>query len=270
MSTRIVLISAAVACLVVTSAAPEARARHSRHKRAFATHQLTQSGQPLVNTGAKKPVMVKAMGYHRRRDSGIWVWRGNKKKMRTLVHELLHRATRNRPQDYHRQIKTLTNDPKIDEGLTSYFTSNALTRTGRSPSFPDPQPGANFSQLRQWSRGIRAEAKGIIRQAYGVEVDTKKIAVLSDRCFGRCYQRDFSKPWVSRPGQPGVYGNSKSRVQQMVDLVGERPVRQAYLVGDVAGLRQALQRAQRFNPTALPSWVNLSNPPPAPPSIAGP
>jgi hypothetical protein len=201
--------------------------------------------------------MVKAMGYHRRRDSGIWLWRGNTKKMRTLVHELLHRVTRGRPASYRKEIKHLTGDKQFDEGLTSYFTARALVRTSSSPVLADPRPGASFGQLRQWSRSIRAEATTIIQQAYGVEVDARKVAILSDHCFGRCYRRDFGKEWISRPGQPGVYSTSSSRVKQLVNLVGEGPLRRAYLEGDVGGLRQALGRVP---PSSLPPWVNLTPP----------
>lgn len=203
-------------------------------------------------------VMVKTMGYHRRRDSGIWVWRGNRKKMRTLVHELLHRSTRHRPEAYRGEIRHLTGDRAIDEGLTSYFTKVALSRAGRSEVYPDPAPGSSFGQLRRWARGIRNDARSTIHDAFGVQVDTKKIAILSDNCFGRCYRRDFGKLWASRPGQPGVYGNSRSKVEQMVNLVGEGPVRRAYFQGDVAGLRSALGR---IDPAHRPGWINLGLPP---------
>lgn len=42
-----------------------------------------------------------------------------------------------------------------------------------------------------------------------------------------------------------------------MDLVGERPLRQAYFQGDTAPLRAALRRVQQRGPTALPDWIQL-------------
>jgi len=210
--------------------------------------------QAAAPAAAAKPIMVRAMGYHRNVDSGIWLWRGNQNKLRTVVHELLHRASKDVPRAARQELARLTGDRDFNEGLTSYFTSRALQTAGRTESYADPRPGASFGELRAWSKGLRTDAKAIIRREMGALVDTKKIMVGSDACFGRCYARDFGEPWVSHPGQPGVYGNSKSKVQQLVELVGAEPLRRAYLQGDVRGLVRALRAVP---PAAHPSWLQL-------------
>jgi hypothetical protein len=213
---------------------------------------LSRAQAPVPET-----VMVKTMGWHRGSDSAIYVWRGGKNKLGTLTHELLHRATNSVPRTARAELARMTNDPKFNEGLTSYFTARALQLAGNQPTFADPAPGAAMSQLRAWSREIRAEAKESVG-ALGIrDIDMHKIAICSDTVFGRCHLRDFGEPWVAHPGQPGSYGNSRSRVQQIVDLVGETPVRRAYFDGDAAGLRRALSDAQRRAPSTFPTWISL-------------
>lgn len=208
-------------------------------------------------TPAAEPTsMVKTMGWHRTRDSAIWVWRGNKSCFRTLTHELLHRATHEVPRLAWQDMARLTSDPQFMEGLTAYFTGRALELTHKQPTYSDPR-GSTFGDLRRWSRDIRADARDTLHAAFGVEIDTRKITICNDKTFGRCHLRDFGEPWVSHPGQPGTYGNSKSRVQQIVDLVGEGPVRRAYFEGDAAGLRAALAQARRQSPTTFPAWISL-------------
>ena len=205
--------------------------------------------------GVEPTTMVKTMGWHRTQDSAIWVWKGNKNCFRTLTHELLHRATHEVPRVVWHDMARMTGDPKFMEGLTSYFTSRALELAHREPSYSDPR-ATTLGDLRRWSRSIRADAHATLQTAFGVDVDMRKITICNDKTFGRCHLRDFGEPWVSHPGQPGSYGNSKSRVQQIVELVGEGPVRRAYFQGDVGGLRAALARAKRQRPSTFPAWIN--------------
>jgi hypothetical protein len=202
----------------------------------------------------RKPTMVRAMGYHRTADSGICIWRGNERKLRTMTHELLHRATNEVPRAARAELARLTSDRAINEGLTSYFTNRALARTGRCEVYGNPAPDASFRELRAWARNLRSEAHDAIRDAFGVEVSTKKIAILSDKSFARVYARDFGKPWVSHPGQPGVYGDSRQRVEELVALAGERAVERAYFQGDLSELRAQLRRQPR---SARPGWLAL-------------
>ena len=201
--------------------------------------------------------MVKTLGWQRTQDSAIWVWKGNKECFRTLTHELLHRATHEVPRTAWRDMASITGDPKFMEGLTSYFTLRALEIARRGErTYPEPQ-AQTLGDLRRWSRGIRAEAHSTLQTAFGVDVDMRKITICNDKTFGRCHLRDFGEPWVSHPGQPGNYGNSQSRVRQIVELVGEEPVRRAYFQGDVGALRSALTQVRRQSPSTFPAWINL-------------
>ena len=201
--------------------------------------------------------MVRAVGYHRRRDSKIWVWRGNPHKLSTMTHELLHRITNKVPQAKRLELEQLTGDPKINEGLTSYFTDYALRKSGRPVDYANPPAGASFSQLRSWSRGIRSEVRGVFRDAFNLKLEPTGVFVASDRIFGRCFARDFGRPWEAHPGQPGSYGNSKARVAELVRLGGLKPVAQAYFFGNTGELLTNLRRARQQGTSSLPDWLNL-------------
>ena len=92
---------------------------------------------------------------------------------------------------------------------------------------------------------------------YDVQVDTKSVALLSERCFARVYQKTAERPWVRPQGQVS-YAADQQRVRELVALVGEEPLRRAYFTGDVEALRTALQQARTRDPRRFPSWVDLS------------
>ena len=199
---------------------------------------------------------VAVFGYNRVRDGGIFVWRGPM-ALRTLTHELLHRATRGRPEGYERAMRALTGAVQIDEGLTAYFTDRALQRAGvTSFAVEPPARGRPFSELRGWSRGLRQTAQRAIA-TYDVQVDTKSVALLSERCFARVYQKTAERPWVKPQGQVS-YEADQQRVRELLALVGEEPLRRAYFTGDVQALRTALQQARARDARRFPSWADLS------------
>jgi hypothetical protein len=198
---------------------------------------------------------VAVFGYNRVRDGGIFVWRGPM-ALRTLTHELLHRATRGRPEGYERAMRALTGAVQIDEGLTAYFTDRALERAGvTSFAVEPPTRGRPFSELRGWARDLRQTARRAIA-SYDVQVDTKSVALLSERCFARVYQKTAERPWVKPQGQVS-YAADQERVRELVALVGEAPLRSAYFTGDVQALRTALQQARARDARRFPSWVDL-------------
>jgi hypothetical protein len=199
-------------------------------------------------------------GQYRHADDSVWVWRGPH-ATRTLVHELLHRATARRPQGFERALATLIGDLQINEGLTSYFADRALEQVHLAPTLAPPAPGSPFAVRRAWARTMRAQAADALQHTFGLEVKTDRVSVLSENSFRRVFERRSMEIWIT-PSDGPSYAQSQELVRQLVQLVGEEPLRRAYFGGDVEGLRQTLRQASTRVPRrSFPAGIDLDSRP---------